>query len=288
MKRKLQQKHIQKSNKRMITVGNMHLDQNTFFIIAGPCVIENEKLTLQIAEEVKKIAERCSVPFIFKSSYDKGNRTTVGNYRGPGIKNGLKILKKVKQLFDVPILSDVQCKEEVQEAASVLDVIQIPAYLSQQTDLTVAVARTGRVVNIKKGQFLSPWDVTKIISKVESTGNNSIILTERGTVFGYNNLVVDMRGFEIMREAGYPIVFDVTHAIRIPGIPSSEGQGGQPKFILPLARASIGAGANALFIETHPNPPSALCDAASMLPLSSLYEVIEQARSIFDIVKNEK
>ncbi|MEK6646397.1 MAG: 3-deoxy-8-phosphooctulonate synthase [Candidatus Firestonebacteria bacterium] len=269
-----------------INIGKIEIgDRSPLVLIAGPCVIENEKQTLAIANEIKKIVYKLKIPFIFKASYIKSNRTAVENYEGPGIKKGLKILAKVKKEFDIPVLSDVHCKEEVAEAAQVLDVIQIPAYLSQQTNLTLAIAKTGRVVNVKKGQFLSPWDIAKIVKKIESTGNNKILITERGTVFGYNNLVVDMRSFAIMKNTGYPVIFDVTHAIRLPGITSSNMTGGQPELIYPLARAGVAAGCNAIFIETHPKPQKALCDASSMLPLNKLYPLLKQLRDIHNYLK---
>lgn len=255
-----------------------------FILIAGPCVIESLNLSIEVAKEVKKISSELGIFYIFKSSYDKGNRTAVENYRGPGLKKGLKILEKVKEKVDVPILTDVQCKTEVDEVGKVADVIQIPAYLCQQTELTLKVAETGKVVNIKKGQFLSPFDIKKIVNKVKSTGNNKIIITERGTIFGYNNLVVDMRSFSIMKKFGYPIVFDVTHAIRIPGFTSTDPKGGQREFIFPLCMAGISAGSSGLFIETHPEPNKALCDASSMLPLKELKNLLIKAKKIYDII----
>lgn len=274
---------------KIVKVGNIRVgDNKNLVLIAGPCVIESEKLTLSVAEVIKKITDELNLPFIFKSSYYKGNRTAIENYRGPGLKKGLKILAKVKKEFDIPILSDVQCKEEVNLLAEVLDCIQIPAYLCQQTELTLAVAKTGKAVNIKKGQFLAPYDIERIVAKVESTGNKNIILTERGTVFGYNNLVVDMRSFSIMKETGYPVVFDVTHAIRIPGISSKQKKGGQPQFINNLARAGVAAGADALFIETHPTPENALCDATSMLQIKNLKELLIKTKEIFEIVHERK
>ncbi|MFH1823652.1 MAG: 3-deoxy-8-phosphooctulonate synthase [Candidatus Firestonebacteria bacterium] len=256
-----------------------------FILIAGPCVIESLSQSIEVAKEAKKIADELGIFYIFKSSYDKGNRTAVENYRGPGLKNGLKILEKVKEKVNVPILTDVQCKTDVDAASKVADVIQIPAYLCQQTELTLKVAETGKVVNIKKGQFLSPLDVKKIVNKVKTTGNNKIIITERGTIFGYNDLIVDMRSFSIMKEFGYPIIFDVTHAIRIPGFTSTDKKGGQREFIFPLAMAGIAAGSNGLFVETHPEPSKALCDASSMLPLKELKRLLIKAKKIYDVIK---
>ncbi|MFH1784202.1 MAG: 3-deoxy-8-phosphooctulonate synthase [bacterium] len=254
-------------------------------LIAGPCVIESEKITLEAASAIKKIAEKLKIPFIFKSSFDKANRTRVENYRGPGLEKGLAILAKVKKEIGVPVVSDIHTPDQIALAAEVLDVIQIPAYLSQQTDLAVGAGKTGKVVNLKKGQFLAPWDMKKICAKVESTGNKSILLTERGTVFGYNNLVADMRSIPLMREIGYPVFVDVTHIVRMPGPGSSEAQGGQPHFIETLAMACVGAGCDGLFLEVHPNPKEALCDAASMLSMDKLEDLLEQAIAINKIVK---
>lgn len=258
-----------------------------FFLISGPCVIESLDLCIETALEIKKITTSLKIPFIFKSSYDKGNRTAVENYRGPGLSKGLKILEKVKEKTGVLILTDVHCREEVDAVSKVADIIQIPAYLCQQTDLTIKAAKTKKIINIKKGQFLSPWDVKKIVNKVKTTGNNKIIITERGSVFGYNNLVADMRSFCIMKEFGYPVVFDVTHAIRIPGFTSADSRGGQPQFIEPLALSGVAAGCDGLFIETHPNPSKALCDASSMLALSNLKKLLIKAKEINKITRGK-
>ena len=272
---------------KVVKVGNVEIGGGKpIALIAGPCVIESEKLVMEVAEEIKKITEDLGIGFIFKSSYAKDNRSSVKNYYGPGVVEGTKILRKVKETFGIPVLSDVHYPDEVPIAAEVLDVIQIPAFLSMQTRLTLEVAKTGKVVNVKKGQFLAPQDVKNIVGKIESVGNHNILLTERGTSFGYHNLVVDMRSFRIMQKTGYPVVFDVTHTIRVYGIPSSDPRGGQPEFIEPLARAGVGAGVDAMFIETHPNPPEALSDAASMLPLSKLKPLLEQLIEIDRIVKS--
>jgi 2-dehydro-3-deoxyphosphooctonate aldolase (KDO 8-P synthase) len=261
-------------------------NKGKMLVISGPCVIESEEQCLEIAGKVKKIAEGLGLPFVFKASYDKSNRTSVDNYRGPGLEAGLKILQKVKNKIKVPILTDVHCCNEVDSVAEIADIIQIPAYLCQQTSLTLKVAKTGRVVNIKKAQFLSPWDIKKIISKVESTGNKRIIITERGSVFGYSTLITDMRAFTIMKAYGYPVIFDVTHAVRVPGFTSKDTRGGTPEMILPMSLAGIAAGSDGLFIETHPDCSNALCDASSMLPLKELKHLLEKAKNTYKVVRN--
>lgn len=261
---------------------------NPLILIAGPCVIEGEKITLSVAEEVKKISEDLKIPFIFKSSYKKDNRSSAQAYAGPGLTDGIRILKRVKDEFGVPVLSDVHCKYEVDEAAAVLDVIQIPAYLSQQTELTLKVASTGKVVNVKKGQFIAPPDMLNVVRKIESTGNKNILLTERGSCFGYRTLVVDMRSFPQMRSFGYPVIFDVTHTIRLYGKPSSDPSGGEPQFIPHLSRAGVAAGCDGIFIETHSDLANAKCDAASMLPLCKLKGLLKQLIEIDNLVREDK
>ena len=254
-------------------------------LIAGPCVLEDEGTVMRTAGEVKKIADRLKMPFIFKASYRKDNRSSAKSYQGPGLDEGLRLLQEVKKRFDLPVLSDVHYPEEVGPAAEVLDIIQIPAYLCMQTELTLKVAKTGKVVNVKKGQFLAPEDVGHIVRKIEEAGNDRILLTERGSCFGYHNLVVDFKSLPVMRSLGYPVVFDVTHTIRKYGKPSSDPAGGSPEFIEPLARAGVAAGCDAIFIETHPDPCRAKCDAASMLPLSRLERLLECLVEINIIVK---
>lgn len=261
---------------------------NPLILIAGPCVIEGEKITLSVAEEVKKISEDLKIPFIFKSSYKKDNRSSAQAYAGPGLTDGIRILKRVKDEFGVPVLSDVHCKYEVDEAAAVLDVIQIPAYLSQQTELTLKVASTGKVVNVKKGQFIAPPDMLNVVRKIESTGNKNILLTERGSCFGYRTLVVDMRSFPQMRSFGYPVIFDVTHTIRLYGKPSSDPSGGEPQFIHHLSRTGVAAGCDGIFIETHSDLANAKCDAASMLPLCKLKVLLKQLIEIDNLVREDK
>jgi 2-dehydro-3-deoxyphosphooctonate aldolase (KDO 8-P synthase) len=267
-------------NKFEVKVNNLAFgDKHPLVLIAGPCVIETEKDCCSIAEKLKDIATKAEIPFIFKASYDKANRTSVKSYRGPGVKKGIKILAKIKKQFGVPVLSDVHCRSEIDEVKDVLDVIQIPAFLCRQTDLIMHAAKTGRPINIKKGQFLAPWDVKNIAEKVLSTGNKNIIFTERGTMFGYNNLVSDMRSIVIIREMGYPVVYDATHSIQLPGGKGSS-TGGQREMIEPLASAAVAVGCDGLFVETHEKPGKALSDSATMLPLRQLLPLIKKAKKI--------
>jgi len=254
-------------------------------LIAGPCVIESESLVMQTAEAVKKIADKLGFPMIFKSSYLKDNRSSANSFQGPGLEKGLAILQKVKEKFGLPVLSDIHDLHDAEACAQVLDVIQIPAYLSMQTGLTLAVAKTGRAVNVKKGQFLHPADMKHVIGKIEGEGNRNILLTDRGTFFGYHNLVLDMRSLKTMRDLGYPVVLDPTHAIRKYGVSSSDRRGGAKEFIFALSRAGTAAGIDAIFIETHPDCDNALCDAASMLPLQRLEDLLRQVKAIDTVVK---
>jgi len=226
-------------------------------LFAGPCVIESEAHAMRTAEHLVKIAAAAKIPFVFKASYDKANRSSISSYRGPGLEAGLAVLRKIKDRLGVPLLTDIHEPEQAAAAAEVCDVLQVPAFLSRQTDLLVAAGRTGRVVNLKKGQFLSPWEMANAVRKVESTGNKKIILTERGASFGYHNLVVDMRSFSIMAKTGYPVVFDVTHSVQLPG-GQGHASGGQPEFIEPLARAGCAAGVDAIFLEVHDRPARSL------------------------------
>ena len=260
-------------------------DPHHFVLIGGPCVIENESMALRHAERISKVAKKFQIPYVFKSSYDKANRSSVDSYRGPGIEKGLKILKKVKNTLDIPVLSDVHSISQVVLAREVLDVIQIPAFLCRQTDLIMAAADTGKVVNIKKGQFLAPWDMTQTIQKVESTGNQKILLTERGTCFGYNNLVSDFRSLSIMRQTGYPVVFDATHSVQQPG-GLGTASGGQSEYIPLLARCALAAGCDAIFIEVHPRPLKALSDGPNMLPLNKLEQLLVDLQAIDCIAKH--
>ena len=245
------------------------------FVIAGPCVIESEQHATLVAEQLAKVAGALKVPLIFKASYDKANRSSVASYRGPGLTEGLRILRAIQKKTGLPILTDVHDVSHVGPAAEVCDILQIPAFLSRQTDLLVAVGKSGRVANIKKGQFLSPWDAANAAEKVASTGNEKIILTERGTSFGYQNLVVDMRAFPIMQKLGYPVVFDVTHSVQLPG-GEGKSSGGQPEFIEPLARAGVAIGADGIFLEVHDNPAKALSDGTNALALGKLQPMLER------------
>jgi 2-dehydro-3-deoxyphosphooctonate aldolase (KDO 8-P synthase) len=267
-------------NKLEVKVNNLVFgEKHPLVLIAGPCVIETEMDCCRIAEKLKDIADKAEIPFVFKASYDKANRTSVKSYRGPGIKKGIKILSKIKKQIGVPVLSDVHCRSEIDMVKDVLDVIQIPAFLCRQTDLIMHAAKTGRPINIKKGQFLAPWDVKNIAEKVLSTGNKNIIFTERGTMFGYNNLVSDMRSIVIIREMGYPVVYDATHSIQLPGGKGSS-TGGQREMIGPLASAAVAVGCDGLFVETHEKPGKALSDSATMLPLRQLVPLIKKVKKI--------
>lgn len=271
---------------QVIKVNGIHIGEgNPLVLIAGPCVIETEDVVLETAEKVKKITEKLSIPYIFKSSYLKDNRSSATSYQGPGLDKGLKILQKVKEQLELPILSDIHNANDADACAEVLDIIQIPAFLSMQTSLLQAVASTGRVVNIKKGQFLSGGDLKASVNKIKETGNNNIILTERGSMFGYGNLVVDMRSLKIMRDLGYPVIMDSTHAIKKYGVRSMDKDGWQKEFIFGLSRAAVAAGVDGFFIETHPDCDKALCDADSMLPLDRLEDLLGQLKAIDELVK---
>lgn len=268
-------------------VGNIKIGgASPIVLIAGPCVIESEESALRHAAALKDITRRAGIPFIYKSSYDKANRTSVDSYRGPGLKRGLKILKKVKDRFNIPILSDIHCKEEVKSAAEVLDIIQIPAFLSRQTDLISACAKTGRIVNVKKGQFLAPWDMGHVIKKIESAGSHKIILTERGVSFGYNNLVSDFRAIPIMKEFGYPIIYDATHSVQTPS-GKGDSSGGESRFIPYLSMAAVTCGADGIFIEVHENPAKALSDGPNMVRLDDLETMLEKVKRIEKAVKSD-
>jgi 2-dehydro-3-deoxyphosphooctonate aldolase (KDO 8-P synthase) len=244
-------------------------------IIAGPCVIEDAGLVMETAKELKHITGDLKLPLIFKSSYDKANRSSGQSFRGPGIKAGLDVLGRVRGEIGVPILSDVHTADEATLAGKVLDVLQIPAFLCRQTDLLVAAARTGRVVNVKKGQFLAPWDMANVVQKIEAEGNKKILLTERGASFGYNNLVTDFRALPIMRRLGYPVIFDATHSVQLPG-GAGTCSSGQREFIAPLARGAVAVGCEGLFMEVHPNPDKALSDGPNMVPLAEVRGLLEQ------------
>jgi 2-dehydro-3-deoxyphosphooctonate aldolase (KDO 8-P synthase) len=260
---------------------------NPLFIIAGPCSIESEDVVSHTAEKLKEICNSLNLPLVFKSSYDKANRTSISSFRGPGLQKGLEILSHVKSKYNIPVLSDVHSVEEVKQASEVLDVIQIPAFLCRQTDLILAASNTGKPVNIKKGQFIAPWDVKNIIEKFISTGNHDVFITERGTSFGYNNLVVDFRAFPIMRSFGYPVVFDVTHSLQLPG-GMGKSSGGQREFAEHLARAAVAAGVDGLFIEVHPEPDKALCDGPNMITLDKIKEMLIPIKAIDELIKQKR
>jgi 2-dehydro-3-deoxyphosphooctonate aldolase (KDO 8-P synthase) len=253
-------------------------------VIAGPCVIESRESALRHAAALKEAADRAGVPYIFKSSYDKANRSSLGSFRGPGLAKGLEILAEVKQKTGVPVLTDVHEKEQVGPAKEVIDILQIPAFLCRQTDFVVAVARSGRVVNVKKGQFLAPWDIRNVIEKILSTGNDQLLVTERGVSFGYNNLVSDMRSLVVMRELGYPVVFDATHSLQLPG-GLGKASGGERKYIAPLARASAAVGVDALFMEVHEDPDHALSDGPNSLPLNEFENLLRVIKRLDGILK---
>ncbi len=263
---------------------NLYIGGGNFFLIAGPCVIENEDIVHYTAEILKALTQKLGIGFIFKSSYDKANRTSIKSFRGPGMERGLMILSDVKNRFNIPVISDVHSTEEIRIASDVLDVLQIPAFLSRQTDLIVRASETGKPVNIKKGQFLAPWDVKGIIEKFISTGNNALILTERGTSFGYNNLVVDMRAIPVMRSFGYPVVFDATHSVQLPG-GAGLSSGGERRFAPYLARAAVATGVDGIFMEVHPEPERALCDGPNMIRLDDVEGLMNILLRIREAIK---
>jgi 2-dehydro-3-deoxyphosphooctonate aldolase (KDO 8-P synthase) len=268
-----------------IELNDFFIGNNTgFILIAGPCVLEDEEATMDIAQYLQKLTAKLKIHFIFKASYDKANRTSISSYRGPGLKEGLAILKRIKEKLGVPLLSDVHRFEEIDEAAKILDVLQVPAFLCRQTDFVMEVAKKAKIINIKKGQFLAPWDVANIITKVKAAGNENILLTERGTSFGYNNLVFDIRSLPIMRESGYPVIFDATHAVQLPG-GTGTASGGERNMVPYLARAAVAAGVDGIFLEVHRNPEKALCDGANSLYLDSLEELLTMLKQIDSMVK---
>lgn len=258
--------------------------EGELFLIAGPCVIESERHTMMMAHSIARIADRLDIPYIFKASYDKANRSSARSFRGVGMGEGLRILQRVKDEVGVPVITDIHESDQVAAVAEVADILQIPAFLCRQTDLLQAAAESGRVVNVKKGQFLAPWDVANIIEKLEATGNRQIMLTERGTSFGYNNLVVDMRSFPIMRGFGYPVVFDVTHSVQLPG-GLGDATDGQAEYIEHMARAGVACGIDGLFMEVHDNPPHALSDAATQFALDKLEPLLETLLKIQALVR---
>jgi 2-dehydro-3-deoxyphosphooctonate aldolase (KDO 8-P synthase) len=260
--------------------------QSPLTVIAGPCVIEDYQTTFEIASHLKQLTDELELPFIFKASFDKANRTSINSFRGPGLDRGLEILSRIKAELALNILSDVHEIDQVEPAAQVLDVLQIPAFLCRQTDFILAVARSGKTVNIKKGQFLAPWDVANVVEKIRSAGNSSIFITERGTMFGYNNLVVDFRGIDIMQATGCPVIFDATHSVQLPGGGGHHSEG-QRQYAPVLARAAAAAGADGVFLEVHPSPDKALCDGPNSLPLTVLADLLTQLKTIHQLVKHK-
>ncbi|RAK11931.1 2-dehydro-3-deoxyphosphooctonate aldolase (KDO 8-P synthase) [Halanaerobium saccharolyticum] len=259
--------------------------ERPFVLLAGPCAIEEEDRVLRIAEGIKKITEKLGIPYVFKASFDKANRSSIESYRGPGLEAGLRILEKVKKEFDLAVISDIHLPEQAAAAAEVLDIMQIPAFLSRQTDMLTAAGKTGSIINVKKGQFLAPWDIDQVVNKIESTGNERILLTERGVSFGYNNLVVDMRSLPRMRKTGYPVVFDATHAVQLPG-GAGDKSGGEKEYVPYLMRAALAAGIDSLFMEVHDNPAVAKSDGANMIPLEQLEGILKQGLAIDSAMKN--
>ena len=270
-------------SKKKVNVGNIECGADELFLISGPCVIEDESIMMKVAEELKVITEKLHIPLVYKSSFQKDNRSSVEYYNGPGIEEGLRILEKVKTEFGFPLLTDIHYPDQIKAAADVVDIIQIPAYLVMQTTLVTEAAKSGAVINLKHGQFLAPENMIKPVQKIEAFGNNKIILTERGYTFGYNDLIVDPRSFYHLNETGYPVVFDVTHAIRKYGIPSADPSGGARQYLPVLSRAGVASGVDGLFIETHPCPSEALCDAASQLDISFLEEFLKPLIELHNI-----
>lgn len=269
-----------KLNDQIIFGGN-----NPFVLIAGPCVIESENQVFEIASGIKEVTKKLKIPFVFKASFDKANRSSIHSYRGPGLTEGLKLLEKVKKELDIPVTSDIHEPSQAELAGEVLDIIQIPAFLCRQTDLLVAAAKTGKIVNVKKGQFLAPWDMKNVVIKLKETGNEKILLTERGTTLGYNNLIVDMRSLATMRELGYPVVFDGTHSVQIPG-GNGTSTGGKREFVPPLSRAAVAVGIDALFAEVHTDPDNALSDGPNMIRLDQLENILKPIQKIDNLVKS--
>jgi 2-dehydro-3-deoxyphosphooctonate aldolase (KDO 8-P synthase) len=278
-----------KAVKRVVLNENIVFGDNSrpFVLIAGPCVLESPERALMIGKRVKEITNRLGIPYVFKSSFDKANRSSIKSFRGPGLEEGLEILQAIKKELSVPVLTDIHEPEQAEPVAEVVDILQIPAFLCRQTDLLLAAAETGKIVNVKKGQFLAPWDMGKVIDKLLSTGNEKILLTERGVSFGYNNLVVDMTSLPVMRGFGYPVVFDATHSVQRPGA-RGESSGGDRGFVPYLSRAAAAVGIDALFMEVHDNPEEALSDGPNMLYLDDLEEVLREVQAIDALVKKRK
>ena len=269
---------------RKVNLWNDIISGKKLILLAGPCVIESEQLCHRIASTLKELCDELHILYIFKASFDKANRTSANSFRGPGINTGLTILKRIGEDYQIPLISDIHIPEQASELSDVLDILQIPAFLCRQTDLVQAAAQTGKIVNLKKGQFLSPKEMKRVAEKAVETGNNHLLLTERGTTFGYNNLVVDMRSIPIMKKFGYPVIFDATHSVQLPG-GQGECSGGQREFAPLLARAAVAIGANGLFIETHPHPDQALSDGPNMIPLDQMRKTLETVLKIWESIR---
>ena len=271
-------------NIKRIKLRDFEIGGDKLTILAGPCAIESQEILDETAKGLKEITKELGINFVFKSSFDKANRSSITSFRGPGIEKGLKMLQEVKDKYDVPIVTDIHTPEQAAVAAEVADIIQIPAFLCRQTDLLVAAAKTGKIVNIKKGQFLAPEQMGSLVKKVEDSGNTNILLTDRGSSFGYNNLVTDFRGIPIMQSFGYPVVFDATHSVQLPGA-NGTCSGGDRRFVPVLAKAAMAVGANVLFFEVHPEPEKALCDGPNMVALSDAKELFATCKKLFDVVR---
>ena len=269
---------------KRIKLRDFEIGADKLTILAGPCVIESQEILNRTAEKLKEITEKLGINFVFKSSFDKANRSSITSFRGPGIEKGLEMLLKVKKEFNLPVVTDIHTPDQAAPAAEVADILQIPAFLCRQTDLLVAAAKTGKIVNIKKGQFLAPEQMGPLIKKVEDSGNNKILVTDRGTSFGYNNLVVDFRAIPIMQGFGYPVIFDATHSVQLPGA-NGCSSGGDRRFVPYLAKAAMAAGADALFFEVHPEPDKALCDGPNMIALDNAEKLFKTCKDIFELIR---
>ena len=270
---------------KRIKLGNFEIGGDKLTILAGPCAIESQDILNKTAEKLKTVTEKLGINYVFKSSFDKANRSSIDSFRGPGLDKGLEMLAKVKKEFNLPIVTDIHTPDQAAAAAEVADILQIPAFLCRQTDLLVAAAKTGKIVNIKKGQFLAPEQMKPLIKKVEDSGNTNILVTDRGTSFGYNNLVVDFRGIQIMQDFGYPVVFDATHSVQLPGA-NGTSSGGDRRFVPLLAKSAMAAGANVLFFEVHPEPDCAKCDGPNMIPLEKAEVLFKKCKDIFELVRS--
>ena len=269
---------------KRINLKNFEIGGDKLTILAGPCAIESMEILDETAAGLKEITERLGINYVFKSSFDKANRSSINSFRGPGMEKGLEMLAAIKEKYDLPIVTDIHIPDQAEPVSKVADILQIPAFLCRQTDLLVAAAKTGKIVNIKKGQFLAPEQMKPLIKKVEDSGNTNILVTDRGTSFGYNNLVVDFRGIPIMQEFGYPVVFDATHSVQLPGA-NGTSSGGDRRFVPTLAKSAMAAGANVLFFEVHPNPDCALCDGANMIALKDAEDLFKRCKDIFELVR---